>query len=63
MRSPEFIEKEKELLAPMISLAAPQKLPKDFIENCMKIWQAFSIGREYQKLIDKEKGEGGRYEG
>jgi len=46
-------EAEK-VLVKMIPLSTPKELPKDFIENCQHIWEAFNVGREYERLLEKE---------
>jgi len=43
--------KEREILGKLISLSAPNKLPENFMENHERIWEAFNLGREYEKEV------------
>ena len=46
-------------LAKMIPLSSPKELPKDFSENCQYIWEAFNVGREYERLLKEEEAGAG----
>lgn len=44
---------EQKLLGKLVSLASPQTLPKNFVENHGRIWEAFELGKAYEKEVSK----------
>lgn len=44
----------QKVLAKMIPLSTPKELPKNLSENCTRVWEAFNVGRDYERLAGKK---------
>jgi hypothetical protein len=49
------MKKSDEILAKMIPLSTPVKLPTTFIEICRIAWESFTVGRDYESQLQKEE--------
>jgi len=41
-----------EILVKMAHLSTPEKLPVEFHPFCITIWEAFNLGKKYERLMD-----------
>lgn len=45
--------KERQILMKLVSLATPAELPKSFLDLHNRVWEAFNLGRHYEKEVKR----------
>ena len=47
------LSKTEKILVSVARLASPQELPKNSHENYLRIWEAFSLGKTYERTVSE----------
>ncbi len=51
------LDSSREALLRASQLAVPHALPETFVENCNRIWEAFNLGKDYQRQFGDQEEE------